>query len=85
MIKTTDFISDDAKKEAEQIALGTLLDTFAKEMGQKIFLQMQKGYQGWDKSEMIETLKQKLLTNFEKGDMVDVSILAMFLWNLQQK
>ena len=85
MIKTTDFISDEAKTAAEQTALGTLLDAFAKEVGQKIFLQMQKGYQGWDKPETIESMRQKLLTNLERGDMVDVAALAMFLWNLQQR
>jgi len=85
MIKATDFISDDAKKEAEQQALGMLLDAFAKEIGGKVFQKLENGYSGWDNPEMLDNLKKKLLENYQRGDMVDVAALAMMLWNLQQK
>ena len=81
MIKTTDFVSEQAKVAAEQEALGALLDAFAKEIGAKIFEKMQAGKKGWDDPKNITELQQRLLTNLEKGDMVDVAALAMFLWN----
>ena len=43
MIKTTDFVSEQAKVAAEQEALGALLDAFATEIGAKIFEKMQAG------------------------------------------
>jgi len=85
MIKTTDFITDEAKRAAEAEALGALLDTFVKEVGTKIFTKLQAGYTGWDDPKIEEELKRKLLTNFQKGDMVDVAACAMFLWNLHDK
>ena len=85
MIKSTDFVSDEAKQKAQAEALGALLDVFAKEIGSKIFTKLQAGYIGWDDPTKVSELKRKLLTNFEKGDMVDVAALAMFLWNLQDQ
>jgi hypothetical protein len=84
MIKSTDFVSAEAKKAAQAEALGALLDTFAKEVGAKIFTKMEEGYVGWDDPQKVNELRKKLLTNFEKGDMVDVAALAMFLWNLNE-
>ena len=84
MIKSTDFVSEEAKKNAETEALGALLDAFAKEIGGKIFTKMEAGYSGWDDLQTANHLRKKLLTNFENNDMVDVAALAMFLWNLQQ-
>lgn len=84
MIKSTDFVTEEAKKAAQQEALGVLLDAFVKEMGGKIFTKIEEGYTGWDNPEKVQDLRRKLLTNFEKGDMVDVAALAMFLWNLSQ-
>lgn len=83
MIKSTDFVSEEAKKAAEADALGALLDMFVKEMGTKIFTKLQEGYVGWDDLGNANILRKKLLTNFENGDMIDVAALAMFLWNLQ--
>lgn len=85
MIKSTDFIKEEAKRNAETEALGTLLDVFAKEVGAKIFEKLQKGYSGWDDSLNEEEIKRRLLTNYHKGDMVDVAACAMFLWNLKDK
>ena len=81
MIKSTDFVSEEAKKAAQADALGALLDAFAKQVGAKIFMKLEAGYQGWDDPKNIDMMRRKLLTNFEKGDMVDVAALAMFLWN----
>lgn len=85
MIKATDFVSEEAKRAAEADALGALLDVFVKEVGSKIFTKLQAGYTGWDDLRLAEEIKKKLLTNFQRGDMVDVAACAMFLWNLNQK
>jgi argininosuccinate synthase len=85
MIKATDFISKEAKQAAETEALGAVLDVFAKEIGGKIFIKLEKGYFGWDDPANLNEIRKRLLTNFEKGDMVDVAALAMFIWNLQNK
>lgn len=85
MIKTADFISKEAKQAAETEALGAVLDAFAKEVGGKIFTKLEQGYFGWDDSVNLNEIRKRLLTNFEKGDMVDVAALAMFIWNLQNK
>jgi len=84
-IKSTDFVSDEAKRKAQTDALGALLDVFVKEVGAKIFTKLQDGYMGWDDPKNRDLLRRKLLTNFEKDDMVDVAALAMFLWNLNDK
>jgi hypothetical protein len=84
MIKSTDFVTQEAKVAAQAEALGALLDAFAKQMGAKIFTKLEEGYMGWDNPSKVNDLRKKLLTNFEKGDMVDVATLAMFLWNLSQ-
>ena len=83
MIKSTDFVSEDAKRAAEGEALGALLDVFAKELGGKIFQNLQEGSNGWDNPAVVDEMKRKLLTDFQKGDMVSVAACAMFLWNLQ--
>lgn len=83
MIKSTDFVSEEAKNKAQAEALGALLDVFVKEVGSKIFTKLQEGYSGWDDPANANVMRKKLLTNFENGDMVDVAALAMFLWNLQ--
>lgn len=85
MIKSTDFVSVEAKKAAQAEALGVLLDAFAKEVGAKIFTKLEEGYTGWDDPQKVNEFRKKLLTNFEKGDMVDVAALAMFLWNLNEQ
>lgn len=85
MIKSTDYITDEAKKEAQQDALGALLDAFVKEMGGKIFQKMEAGYFGWDDERNLTMLQQKLADNMNKNDMVDVAALAMMIWNLQQR
>lgn len=84
MIKSTDFITKEARRTAEQEALGAVLDAFAKEVGAKIFTKLEGGYFGWDDPANLNEIRKRLLTNLEKGDMVDVAALAMFLWNLQQ-
>ncbi len=84
-INSTDFVTNEAKKAAQQEALGALLDAFVKEMGGKIFQKMEEGYVGWDDVSQIKLMKEKLLTNLENGDMVDVAALAMFLWNLNEE
>lgn len=84
MIKSTDYIPDDARKEAEQSALAELLGIFSKEMAQKVMLKLESGYSGWDNPTVEATMRQKLEKNLQENDMVDVAVLAMMLWNLKQ-
>jgi hypothetical protein len=85
MIKATDYLSPEAKMAAEQTALGNLLDAFTKEVGQKLLKKIGEGYTGWDNPQLELIMREKLLANLEKQDMVDVAALAMMLWNLHQK
>ena len=85
MIKSTDFITESARKEAEQLALAQLLSSFTDAMASKVMQKVEKGYVGWDQPQIASVLEQKLTENLQKGDMIDVANLAMMLWNLQQK
>ena len=84
MIKSTDFISDEAKKEAEQVAIANLANAFSEEMVKRIFGEMEK-FKGWDTEGAKETLHQRIGECVNAGDMVGLAAHAMFLWNLQQK
>lgn len=82
-IKSTDFVSDEAKQKATIEALGALLDTFAKEMGAKAFDLIQENPSAWEDPIAVNGFRKQLLTSFENGDMVSVATLAMIAWNLQ--
>lgn len=84
MIKATDFISDEAKKEAEQVAIAQLTGTFSEEIAKSILGNMEK-FKGWDSEQVVENLKHNLLERYQTGDMIGVATYSMLLWNLQQK
>lgn len=82
-IKSTDFVPDEARQQATVEALGALLDTFAKEMGARAFASIQENQNSWEDPLAANEFRKRLLTSFEKGDMVAVATLAMIVWNLQ--
>lgn len=70
--------------EADLKALYACVDDFADKMKQKLKQKQSEGKRGWDDPEWphedrIAALEQHV----EKGDMVDVSNFAMFVWNNQ--
>jgi len=85
MIKSINYISDQAKKEAELQALGELMNIFTDEMLKKLIYNVEKGKSGWDSPEIIESLKNQLSNNINNQDWVDVANISMMLWNLKQK
>jgi len=67
---------------AEPTALADLTKDFSEAIRVKIRKKFRDGVSGWDdpnwsEDEILEQLKMHV----EKGDMVDVAALAMFLWN----
>lgn len=82
-IKSTDFVSDEAKRAAAMDALGSLLDSFAKEIGAKMFAAIQENPTSWENPLAVNEFRKRLLTTFENSDMVSVAMLAMIIWNLQ--
>ena len=84
MIKSDQFITDEIRKAAEQEALANLMNAFSEGMFQKVMAKLAQGKRGWDKPEIIETLKGQLADNINSGDWVDVAIISMFLWNIKQ-
>ena len=85
MIKSSDFISDEAKQKAQLEAIGALMNSFTDAMFHKLTDKVISGYKGWDNPNILETLKSKLADNINDQDWVDVANIAMFLWNLKQK
>ena len=88
MIRAVNFISDTAKREAEQQAIGALMNAFTDEMLHKLIDGLiMSNYGGWDNGtpESIESLKSKLADSINNQDWSDVANIAMFLWNLKQK
>lgn len=67
---------------AEKAALKDCTEAFSKEMYAKLLQKQKEGHAGWDDKHFEDTkLFEMLLEHAGKGDMVDVAILAMFLWN----
>ena len=86
MIKSSNYITEEVRKAAEQEALATLMNSFTEAMFEKIMFKTNLGYKGWDISDpvMIELLQTRLRDNLTRGDWVDVACLSMLLWNMQQ-
>lgn len=63
-------------------ALEKLVKVFGKEMVRKLRQKMWEGRGGWDDPKIREFLKASLKEHIEKGDMVDVANIAMFIWNI---
>ena len=67
----------------QKLALDSLKNKFFTEMSDKITKKLIEGERGWDNPEIKEALKKSLLHHIEKGDMVDVANIAMFIWNIE--
>lgn len=85
MIKTNNFISDEAKKDAETKAIGVLMNLFTDKMVEKLRKNLEKGKSGWDDPSISDVLKTQLSDNINDADWVDVAVISMFLWNLNQR
>ena len=78
-------------EDAEAAALEELVDAFAEQMKQKLFLAMKKGRygwddEGWDRREIYTSLIQHTEGITAEGkvpdfDPVDVANFAAFYWN----
>lgn len=71
----------------EEIALDLLLNIFFISVRGKLHQKILEGYCGWDDPSAVptENLIEKLKSNLEKGDMIDVATLAALIWNRQDK
>jgi hypothetical protein len=87
MIRAVNYISETAKREAEQQAIGALMNAFTDGMVHELTSKLDTSYAGWDNgtTESVETLKSRLADSINNQDWVDVANIAMFLWNLRQK
>ncbi len=71
------------KADSERVALKECAKAFSKEMKKKLFKKMETK-SGWDSAQWVKRhCKKRLIAHIEKGDMVDVANLAMFLWNAE--
>ena len=70
---------------SERTAFVTLVNKFRKRIFEKLEKKSKEEYKKplWDKSEQLPKLKKMIQLHIEKGDMVDVAIIAMFIWNLE--
>lgn len=76
--------------EREVQKLEEMVDSFAREMKQKLISKVYDGYRGWDELANKRILEKKLMQHIMlliKGydQHVDVANLAAFLWYLKQK
>lgn len=85
MIRAINFVSEEAKKQAETQALGSLMNAFTDKIVEKLIDGVSEGKSGWDDPESADRLHNQLLENLKKADWVDVAALSMILWNLEQK
>lgn len=85
MIRSINYVSDEAKQKAEQEALGYLMDVFTSKMVDRLMDGVSKGKTGWDDPGYFENLQQQLLENIKSSDWVDVANIAMMIWNIEQK
>ena len=84
MIKSINYVPEEAKKQAETQALGSLMNAFTEKMVQRLMEGVAKGKTGWDSPDSAERLRECLLVNLKAADWVDVANIAMMLWNLEQ-
>jgi hypothetical protein len=84
MIRAINYVPEEAKKQAETQALGSLMNVFTEKMVQRLMEGVSKGKTGWDAPESMEKLRESLLVNLKAADWVDVATIAMMLWNLEQ-
>jgi len=85
MIRSINYVPEEAKKQAETQALGALMNKFTDEMAGKLMSGVAEGKTGWDDPDGFEKLQAQLLENLKLADWVDVACLAMLIWNLGQK
>lgn len=86
MIRSIDFVSAEAKTQAQTQALGALMNGFTDEMAKELMGAIQSGkIEKWDDPESTEKLHEKLLGSLKTANWVEVAGLAMLIWNLGQK
>ncbi len=71
------------KTTKEKNALSEVLGQFSREMLYKMFEKQKRGVGGWADPSCLVGLKESLKEHIEKGDMIDVANIAMFIWNLE--
>ena len=64
-------------------ALERCVEVFSEDMLYKLKNKFLQGYDGWDDPNTLDFLKESLKSHMDKGDMVDVANLAMFIWNIE--
>lgn len=70
---------------SEGKALSLCYRMFHERILKKLDSKLSEGKSGWDNPYMLDYLKESLIDHVAKGDMVDVAILAMFIWNIENE
>jgi hypothetical protein len=78
-----DYITRYYKNQEEKEAISNVLGVFSQAMMDKLIKKVNSGQKGWNYSGLLPDLKKSLKDHLEKGDMVDVANLAMFIWNIE--
>jgi hypothetical protein len=71
-------------QDIEILRLTELVDEFASSMKSKLVQKAREGWCGWDKSENLESIRERLSDHVKRGDlqMIDVANLAMMVWHI---
>lgn len=84
MITKSENFKTPSQELANLVAFKMLVDAFSKRIMLKFEKSMvDKGRYGWDDESSVSTeeLKRMLIEHVEKGDMRDVGVLAVMIWN----
>ncbi len=80
-VNPVDYLAPD-----EKTAFRTLLVFFAQALGRKFDEKHEQGRRGWANGsdpDLKRHLLESLRRHVDKGDMVDVGVLAAMIWNLE--
>lgn len=86
MIKSINFVTEEAKKKAEVEALGQLINVFSEEVAQSLMAKIHEGkIKNWDDPVSFEDIQGQMLESIKAADWVSVSALVMLIWNQGQQ
>lgn len=77
-----DFEQEGAEAEANEFA--NLAYQFADDMVLKFAKKLNESFQGWKSPAFKKQLLKSLKEHIKKGDMIDVGIIALMIWNLSK-
>ena len=77
MIRAIDYVSEEAKTQAQTQALGALMNSFTDEMAKGLMAAVQSGQiKEWDDPESFEELQNKLLESLKAANWTEVAAFS---------